>query len=119
MQPLRRGDGDQNIADRSEKYRRDVKRKLGAYHRYVLLGCIAQGLLQHLAINHRQDVWHTFRSWLRTMRKDLIPSEFVTAHALKSSLPEFLLSDDHDSELKKIILDNADHDKISGLRMAA
>lgn len=119
MQPLRRGDGDQNIADRPEKYRRDVKRKLGAYHRYVLLGCIAQGLLQHLAINYREDVWHTFRSWLRTMRKDLVPSEFVTAHALKSSLPDFLLSDDHDSELKKIILDNADHDKIPGLRMAA
>jgi hypothetical protein len=119
MQPLRKGDGDQDLTSHSEKYRRDVERKIGAYHRYVLLGCIAQGLLQHLAINHREAVWGTFRSWLRTMKKDLVPSEFVTAHALRSSLPDFLLSDDHDSLLKKIIIDHAENDKITGLCMAA
>jgi len=119
MKPLHRGEGDQDLSDCSEKYQRNVERKLGAYHRYVLLGCIAQGLLQHLAINHRAAVWLTFRSWLRTMKKDLVPSEFVTAHALRSSLPDFLLSDAHGSELKKIILDYVDHDKIQALRMAA
>lgn len=119
MQPLRRGEGDQDLTARSEKYRRDVERKIDAYHRYVLLGCIAQGLLQHLAINHRETVWAAFRSWLRTMRTDLVPSEFVAAHALRSSLPDFLLNTAHDSLLKKIILDHADHDKIPGLHMAA
>jgi len=118
MQPLQKGDGNQNLAGYTEKYRRAVERKLGAYHRYVLLGCIAQGLLQHLAINHRGDVWFTFKSWLRTMKKDLVPSEFVTANALRSSLPDFLLSNEHKSELKKIILDHAEYDRIPGLRMA-
>ncbi len=119
MTPLHRGEGDQDLSIRSEKYRRDVRRKIDAYHRYVLIGCIAQGLLQHLAINYRETVWATFRSWLRTMRPDLVPSEFVAAHALKSSLPDFLLNADNDSILKKIIIDHADHDKIPGLRMAA
>lgn len=119
MTPLHRGEGDQELSMRSEKYRKDVRRKIDAYHRYVLLGCIAQGLLQHLAINYREMVWATFRSWLRTMRPDLVPSEFVAAHALRSSLPDFLLNEDNDSIFKKIILDHADHDKIPGLRMAA
>jgi len=44
-----------------------------AYHRYVQLGCIAQGLLQHLAINFRDVVWASFRSWLRTMREEIHP----------------------------------------------
>jgi hypothetical protein len=53
------------------------------------------------------------------MRPDLVPSEFVAAHALRSSLPDFLLNTDNDSILIKIILDHADHDKIPGLLMAA
>lgn len=119
MTPLHRGEGEQELSMRNEKYRKDVRRKIDAYHRYVLLGCIARGLLQHLAINYRETVWATFRSWLRTMRPDLVPSEFVAAHALRSSLPDFLLNADNDSIFKKIILDHADHDKIPGLRMAA
>ena len=119
MKPLRKGDGDQDLDTCTEKYQREVKRKIDAYHRHVLLGCIAQGLLQHLAINHRQSVWATFRSWLRTMRTDMIPSEFVVAHALRSSLPDFLLTNTHDSILRKIILAHADHDRIPGLRMAS
>jgi len=116
---LHRGDGDQDLSIHSEQYQKNVTIKIDAYHRYVLLGCIAQGLLQHLAINYRETVWATFRSWLRTMRPDLVPSEFVATHALRSSLPDFLLNTDNDSILIKIILDHADHDKIPGLLMAA
>ena len=71
MKPLRRGAGDQYLHRTSDEYRAAVRRKLRACHVHVQLGCIAQGLLQHLAINHTAEVWRCFRSWLRTMNAAL------------------------------------------------
>jgi hypothetical protein len=51
---------------------------------------IAQGLLQHLALNHTAEVWRQFRSWLRPMNPALPPSELVVSCALRATLPEFL-----------------------------
>lgn len=90
MTPLRRVSGNQYMHRRPEQYRQQVRRKLAAYHRYVQLGCIAQGLLQYLALTCGSTVWQLFRSWLRTMHPDRPPSELVVAHALRTSLPEFL-----------------------------
>ena len=67
MKPIRRGSGNQYLHRTSDGYRAETRRKLNAYHVHVQLGVIAQGLLQHLAINHTAAVWHGFRSWLRTM----------------------------------------------------
>ena len=119
MKPIKRCSGNQNLVGKSEEYRRAVKRKMDAYHRYVQLGCIVQGLLQHLAINFRDLVWAKFRSWLRTMKKDLVPSEMVVANALKSCFSEFLLDRITEPELKKFILDRVECGKIPGLEMAA
>ena len=66
-----------------------MRRKLRAYHVHVQLGCIAQGLLQHLAINHTAAVWQRFRSWLRTMNPAMPPSELIVASALRSSAAPF------------------------------
>jgi hypothetical protein len=117
MKPTKRGAGDQNLVGKPEKYRHAVKRKIDAYHRYVQLGCIAQGLLLHLAINFRDLVWKKFRSWLRTMKTDLVPSEMVVANALKSCFPYFLLDRVSEPEIKKFILDHADSGKIPGMAM--
>ena len=57
---------------------------------YVQLGCIAQGLLQHLAINHTTEAWRCFRSWLRTMNPAMPPSELTVENALRVTLPVFL-----------------------------
>lgn len=83
MKPLRRGDGAQYLHRTSDAYRAASRRKLTAYHAYVQLGCIAQGLLHYLALNHTAEVWRSFRSWLRTMNPNLPPSELVVAHALR------------------------------------
>ena len=56
MPPLSRRSGNQYLHRKSEDYRQLVRRKLAAYHRYVQLGCIAQGLLQYLALSFRADV---------------------------------------------------------------
>lgn len=103
MTPLRRVTGNQHMHHKSELYRQQVRRKLAAYHNYVQLGCIAQGLLLHLAIAARATVWTLFRTWLRTMRPDLPPSELVVAHALRTSLPDFLRVGTSDANLTKFL----------------
>jgi len=90
MKPRRRGQGDQYLHRQSQTYRDAVHRKMKAFHLHVQLGCIAQGLLQHLALNHTAETWRLFRSWLRTMNPALPPSELVVACALRATLPEFL-----------------------------
>ena len=90
MTPIRARSGDQHLHMKTDLYRRQVRRKMTAYHLHVQLGCIAQGLLQYLALNHGAMVWRQFRSWLRTMDPTKPPSELVTAYALRDPLPEFL-----------------------------
>jgi hypothetical protein len=103
MKPVRRGSGDQYLHRTSDTYRDAVRRKLRAYHVHVQLGCIAQGLLQHLAINHTREVWHSFRSWLRTMNPAMPPSELVVASALRSAIPTFFSACAEFPGLKKIV----------------
>jgi hypothetical protein len=103
MIPIRRVSGNQYMHHRSELYREQVRRKLAAYHNHVQLGCIAQGLLQYLAITCRRSVWQLFRSWLRTMYPDRPPSELVVAHSLRDSLPDFLLAGPRDPTLAKFL----------------
>jgi len=103
MTPIRRVTGNQYMHHKSELYRQRVRRKLAAYHRYVQLGCIAQGLLQYLALSYGSTVWQLFRSWLRTMHRDRPPSELVVAHALRTSLPEFLAAGPADPVLAKFL----------------
>jgi DDE superfamily endonuclease len=103
MTPLRRVSGNQYMHHRTERYRQQVRRKLAAYHRYVQLGCIAQGLLQYLAIACGPTVWQLFRSWLRTMDRARPPSELVVAHALRATLPEFLPVGPPDPVLAKFL----------------
>jgi hypothetical protein len=118
MTPRRRGAGDQYLHHTTEDYRRLVRRKLAAYHRSIQLGCIAQGLLQHLALNHRKRVWQHFHTWMRTMNTAAPPSEAVVAAALRAALPEFLLGTPGDHELKKFVLDHADVERSTGLQLA-
>jgi hypothetical protein len=103
MKPLKRGDGDQYLHRTSDAYRAATRRKMDAFHAHVQLGCIAQGLLQHLALNYTAEVWLCFRSWLRTMNPALPPSELVAANALRAAIPGFFASSLLDPKLKKIL----------------
>lgn len=119
MTPLSRRSGNQYLHRTAADYRRLVRRKLDAYHRYVLLGSIAQGLLQYLALSFRLEVWRAFRSWLRTMNPAQPPSEAVVAQALRNTLPEFLITAPDEHDLKKFILENTDFDRSPALPLAA
>ena len=103
MTPIPARSGDQYLHRKSDSYRQMVRRKLRAYHLHVQLGCVAQGLLQHLALHHGRVVWSQFRGWLRTMNPSQPPSELVTAHALRDRLPDFLDELDHDAKTRKFL----------------
>lgn len=120
MKPIRRGSGDQYLHRTSHDYRAGVRRKLRVYHVHVQLGAIAQGLLQHLAINHKAEVWGGFGGWLRTMNSDMPPSELVTANALRTGLPTFFAVCDLVPGLKKMVETYRRYGgPLEGLRMAA
>ena len=119
MKPLRRGSGDQYLHRTSDAYRAGVRRKLRAYHVHVQLGCIAQGLLQHLAINFKAEVWRCFRSWLRTMNPDMPPSELIVASALRSNLTLFITVPALDPSIKKIMDQYCRHDPPSDAYLRA
>ena len=103
MKPLKRGHGDQYLHRTGDAYRAAIRRKMAAFHTHVQLGCIAQGLLQHLSLNYTAEVWLCFRSWLRTMNPALPPSELVAANALRAAIPGFFSTSLLDPKLKKIL----------------
>jgi hypothetical protein len=119
MTPIRRRSGNQHLHHKTENYREMVKNKVAAYHRYIQLGCIAQGFLQYLSVKFGTKVWQYFGSWLRTMKTDQSPSEMVVGQALRSSLPHFLATMHGRHELEKMIVDNADLSRLPELRISA
>ena len=119
MEPIRRNGGNQYMHKKSEKYRKMVKRKLEAYHRFVQIGCIAQGLMQCLSLHHGPSVWMKFRGWMRTRKTDRPPSEGVVASTLRSSLLDFLENSPEEDNLKKIITENMDAQNLKEFQLAA
>jgi hypothetical protein len=65
MVPLRQRNGNQYLHRQSDRYRGQVKRKVGAYHVFIQAGVVAQGLLQYLAVVAPKLVWDSFGSWHR------------------------------------------------------
>jgi hypothetical protein len=119
MTPLRRSSGDQFLHRKSESYRNSVKRKLDAYHRFIQIGLIAQGLLQFLSVSFPDLVWANFASWIRTIRPGVPPSEYVTALAMKNSFPDFLAGSTEKATFAKFIAQRIDFSKNKVLGLAA
>jgi hypothetical protein len=119
MTPLRRFQGDQYLHRESDRYRAAIRRKLGAYHRHIQIGLVAQGLLQCLAATQPALIWRHFGSWLRTVREPLCPSEFVVAGALRHSLPDFLAASPKDSSFELFLRERIDLERIEGTCLAA
>lgn len=120
MPPRNPDSGNQHLHMESDDYRRLVRRKMDAYHRYVQLACIAQGLLQHLSLRFRKEVWNYFfrSSWMCTMTPSQPPSEAVVAQALRSTLPDFLANSHDDCDLTKFLLERADLERCPELLLA-
>lgn len=105
MKPIARRSGNQYLHRQSAEYRKQIIRKMHAYHVYVMTGVIAQGLAHYLATKHTKMVWASFGSWLRTIRDGVPPSERVVTICLRQSLPEFLLVSGKNLNITKFITD--------------
>jgi hypothetical protein len=119
MKPLRRVSGNQYLHRESEAYRAAVRRKIGAYHRHIQLGLIAQGLLQILSATIPKAIWRSFGSWIRTIRPGLAPSEQVAAIAMRNTLPEFLASTATAVSFVKFLRRRIDLSRSEGINLAA
>ena len=117
MPKITRSSGTQHLHRKSDPYREAVRRKLGAYHRHIQIGLIAQGVLQYLAASCPALVWASFGSWLRTIRPGIPPSELVTAVALRNSLPEFIAQRHIAPIFNKFLQQNIDIDNYEEIRL--
>lgn len=118
MTPIKRMAGTQHLHRKSRKYRDAIKRKIDAYHRFIQVGLIAQGLMQILACRFPTLVWNTFGSWLRTMKVNASPSEMVVAAAMKNGLIDFLGDDSCGVNFKKFLWERIDLSRSDGRKMA-
>jgi len=119
MAPRRRRSGNQNLYGKPETCRAQFRRKIHAYHVYIQLGFIAQGVLQILALCRTESLWKHFGSWMRTSRHGVLPSELVAVLALRHSLPAFLADSLPDHSLVKFLRDRIDLSRAEGLKLAA
>lgn len=103
MLPKKRGSGDQNLQFASKEFKERVSRKIRAYHIFMNLGLIAQGLMQYLSIHCYQNVWSSFGTWLRTIRKNTLPSEKVVSMSMGRTYIEFLADGIEGAIFKKFI----------------
>jgi hypothetical protein len=119
MTPLRRISGNQHLHMKNEMYRKQVLRKIHAYHCHMQTGIVAHGLLQCLSLTCTERVWKSFGSWIRTIRPGILPSEMVVAIAMRNTIPEFLADSSQTSILAKFITDKIDLQRSEGIRLAA
>ena len=119
LEPLQRRSGDQHVIGPMDENREDVIRKVHAYHVFIQAGIICQGLLQYLSVTYTAQVWGCFRSWLRTKRPGIPPSEFVVAEAMRTTFPEFLLVGAKRVFLAKFLVKRQDQSRMGHLGMAA
>lgn len=119
MTPLKRNDGNQHLHRKSKAYREAIVRKIHAYHRFIQLGLIAQGIMVAIATTAPDLVWRYFGSWLRTTRPGVCPSEMVVSIALRNTLPVFLADSTCDPNFTKFIQERLDIERAEGLRLAA
>ena len=119
MTPLRRVSGNQYLHHKSDSYRDCVREKIATYHRHIQLGLIAQGLLQILAATQTNLVWRSFGSWIRTIRPGVVPSEQVTAIAMRNTLPVFLAGSDKSHTFRKFLQERLDLSRSEGMNLAA
>ena len=107
MKPVRRGQRKQYLHRETGHYRKQVERKMRAYHVYLTLSDITQGLMMHLAINFRKHVFESFNGWLRTIRDDVEPSVIVVSNALNATFPNYLRANKTKSGWAKFVMEKS------------
>lgn len=104
--PLRKrgkDSGDYIIKNESEQFKEKLEKKMNAYHLFIQLGFIAQGLTQYLSVYYHSSIWESFGSWLRTVRDKTFPSEKVACMTLARTYLPFLIAQQKSSPFAKFL----------------
>ena len=102
-----------------DEYREKVRSKIHAYHLFMQVGLIAQGLLQYLSVEMPDLVWNSFGSWLRTIRPGIPPSELVVGNVMRNTIAEFLLNCGKGHPLAKFIAKRQDFERMRIFRLVS
>jgi 3-oxoadipate enol-lactonase len=108
MTPSRYRNGDQYLHRKTERYRKQVRTKIHAYHAFIQTGVIAHGMLQYLSAEFPRLVWCSFGSWLRTIRPGIPPSELVVGTAMRDTVADFLMKCTKRNSLAKFVVERQD-----------
>jgi len=119
MKPITKKAKDQYMHRKSSAYRDDVRRKLNAYHRFIQLGLIAQGILCVLATTAPELVFGSFGSYFRTIRPGIAPSEAMVAISLQNTLQHLFADNFSDPILTKFIREKLDVNQTKTKRLVA
>lgn len=119
MKPLKRRNGNQYLHKESKRYRDAIRRKTHAYHVFLFMGVVSQGLMQYLSACYTELVFSSFGSWLRTIRDDVSPSELIVRTAMQNTLAEFLSVHSNTNNLAKFITERQDRTRAMFWRKAA
>ena len=90
MKPLKRRNDNQYLHRESRAYRDAIQLKMHAYHVFMFMGVVSQGLMQYLSACHTDTMMESFGSWLRIIRKGVSPSDLIVRTAMQNTLAEFL-----------------------------
>ena len=60
MAPHGRRNGDQHLHRKTEKYRKTIRRKTEAYHRFIQVGLVAQEIMATISTSVPLVVWKSF-----------------------------------------------------------
>lgn len=111
MMPIKRGSKGKQLQFSPSGFKKKVIEKLNAYHQFIQLGLIAQGLMQYLSVTDPTKVWGKFGSWLRTIRDGIPPSEKIVAMALNRTFIEYLIDGSTDPVFKKFMYEKTNFGK--------
>ena len=111
MKPLKRRNGNQHLHRESKAYRDAIQRKMHAYHVFMFMGVVSQGLMQYLSACYTDTVMTSFGSWLRTIRKGVSPSELIVRTAMQNTLAEFLSVCSNTNNWAKFITERQDRSR--------
>lgn len=117
MKPTKRRSGEKYMPRESAQYRRNVTRKVHAYHVFIQACHIAQDLAVYLSSTLPAVVLASFGSWLRTIRPEISASELVVTTGLRQCLPQFLLNSSDCDALAKFIFEKQDKNQMEFFRL--
>ena len=90
-----------------ENEQQQIKRKIEAFERFVLVNAIALAILQLLSLEMPNTIWKDFPRWFRTLPSNGYPSEQIVRLTLIEQREKILAKSKSDLLLTKFLLERS------------